>query len=74
MSAIALVRHVSAPLPAGQHVRSDRPRVEPEQVEEVWDAELVDELAPPAWLGQPAVSSYLRAGTHAPVPRIDVFA
>jgi len=72
MSGIALVRHVSAPLPAREHVWADAPPLEPEHVEEVWDAELVGELSPPGWLAVPALSSYARAGHAMPLPRIDV--
>ena len=74
MSRISLVRHVPAPLPARQHVRDERPPLEPEHVEEVWDAELVGELPLPGWLAVPALSSYARAGFARPAPRIDVFA
>ena len=74
MSRISLVRHVPAPLPVRQHVRGERPPVEPEHVEEVWDAELVGELPSPGWLAAPALASYLRAGTRMPAPRVDVFA
>jgi hypothetical protein len=72
MSGIALVRHVSAPLPAREHVRADAPPLEPEYVEEVWDAELVGELPPPGWLAVPALSTYARAGHPMPLSRIDV--
>lgn len=74
MSRISLVRHVPAPLPVRQHVRSERPPVEPEHVEEVWDAELVGELPSPGWLALPALATYQRAGAHMPAARIDVFA
>jgi hypothetical protein len=74
MPGISLVRHVSAASPARQHVRPETPPLEPEHVEEVWDAELVGELPPPGWLAVPACSSYLRAGVSMPLPRIDVFA
>jgi hypothetical protein len=74
MPGIALVRHVSAPLPARRDVRAERPSVEPEHVEEVWDAELVGELPPPGWRALPAVESYAHAGFARPAPRIDVYA
>jgi hypothetical protein len=72
MPGIALVRHVSAPLPAREHARADAPPREPEYVEEVWDAELVGELPRPGWLAVPALSSYARAGQATALPRIDV--
>ena len=74
MPGVALVRRVSAPLPARLSVRADAPSSEPEHVEEVWDAELVGELPPPGWLAVPALATYRRAGARMPVPRIDVFA
>jgi hypothetical protein len=74
MPGIALVRSTATPLPARQQARREVPPVEPEHIEEVWDAELVSELPPPGWLAVPALSTYLRAGHRAPAPRIDVFA
>ena len=74
MPGVALVRRASAPLPARLSVRADAPSSEPEQVEEVWDAELVGDLAAPGWLSGPALSSYTRAGFARPLPRIDIYA
>jgi hypothetical protein len=74
MSRVSLVRHVPAPLPARQHARDQRPPLEPEHVEEVWDAELVGDLPSPGWLAVPALATYLRAGAPTPASRIDVFA
>lgn len=72
MPGIALVRQTAAPFPAGLHARPEAPPVEPEHVEEVWDAELVGELPPHGWLAVPALASYARAGFSMPPPRIDV--
>ena len=72
MPGIALVRHTATPLPARAHARPEAPPLEPEHVEEVWDAELVGELPPPGWLALPALSSYARAGFALPAARIDV--
>jgi hypothetical protein len=72
MSGIALVRHVSAPLAAREHARPDARPLETEHVEEVWDAELVGELAAPGWLAVPALSTYARAGHATRLSRIDV--
>jgi hypothetical protein len=72
MPGIALVRHVAAAHPARAYARPETPPVEPEHVEEVWDAELVSELAPPGWLAVPALTTYARAGRPMPLPRIDL--
>jgi hypothetical protein len=72
MPGIALVHYTATPLPARGQVRPEAPPVEPEYVEEVWDAELVGELPRPGWLALPALSSYARAGVSMPPPRIDV--
>jgi hypothetical protein len=72
MTGIALVRRVPSPFPARQHVPFEAPRTAPEHVEEVWDAELVGELAAPGWLAVPALSTYARAGHAMPLSRIDV--
>jgi hypothetical protein len=72
MPGIALVRHVSAPLPARAHVRAETPRAEPEQVEEVWDAELVSDLPPSGWLAGSACATYQRAGYAMPRPLVDL--
>ena len=74
MPGLALVRLASTLHPARQQVRAEAPRVEPEHVEEVWDAELVGDAATPAWLAGPACSSYLRSGLRAAPRRIDVYA
>jgi len=74
MPGLALVRYCSAPHPAGRPVRAEAPPVEPEHVEEVWDAELVGDSATPAWLAGPACSSYLGCGIRATARRIDVYA
>ena len=74
MPGIALVRHVSAAYPARRDAPFERPPLEAEQVEEVWDAELVGELPPPGWLAVPAASAYTRAGFAVPPPRVDLFA
>jgi hypothetical protein len=50
-------------------------RLEPEHVEEVWDAELVDDELPARPLASGgALSAYGWAGTAAPAPRIDLHA
>jgi hypothetical protein len=72
MPGIALVLHVSAAHPARAYTPPRTPPVEPEHVEEVWDAELVSELAAPGWLAAPALTTYTRAGFAMPPPRIDV--
>jgi hypothetical protein len=72
MPGLSLVRHVAAAHPARASMTPRRPRAEPEHVEEVWDAELVGELALPGWLAAPALTTYTRAGFSAPPPRIDV--
>jgi hypothetical protein len=74
MSRVALIRHVAASSPAHWRAPADGPAVEPEHVEEVWDAELVSELPSPGWLAVPAHTTYLRAGYRTPPPRIDVHA
>jgi hypothetical protein len=49
--------------------------LEPEHVEEVWDAELVyEELPAPAFASGGALSAYGWAGTALPARRIDVHA
>jgi hypothetical protein len=74
MPGIALVRQVTAAYPARRDAPYERPPLEAEHVEEVWDAELVGELPPPGWLAVPALSAYTRAGFAGSAPRIDVFA
>ncbi len=72
MPGITLVRQISAPQSARDYVRPERPPLEPEHVEEVWDAELVGELPLLGWLAAPAFSAYARAGHSTPLSRIDV--
>jgi hypothetical protein len=72
MPGIALARRVSSPPPARQHVVADAPRLEPEHVEEVWDAELVGDLPSPGWLAVPALATYGRAGFATVASRIDL--
>jgi hypothetical protein len=74
MPGISLVRHASAAHPVRAHTPPRTPPVEPEHVEEVWDAELVSELAAPGWLAAPALTTYTRAGFSLPPSRIDVCA
>jgi hypothetical protein len=61
---------ISRSSPARWHAPSQAR--EPEQVEEVWDAELVDELPAPGWLAVPALSAYGRAGFAMPPPLVDL--
>jgi hypothetical protein len=50
-------------------------RLEPEHVEEVWDAELVyDELPARAFASGGVLSAYGWAGTAAPASRVDLHA
>jgi hypothetical protein len=72
MPGISLVRHVSPANPARASTPPRTPPGETEHVEEVWDAELVSELAVPGWLAAPALTTYARAGFAAAPPRIDV--
>jgi hypothetical protein len=74
MSRVALIRYVPASSPELWRARAERPPLEPEHVEEVWDAELVDELPPPASLATPALATYLRAGRRMRPALVDVHA
>jgi hypothetical protein len=74
MPGLALIRHASAPYPVRERTLADPPHVEPEQVEEVWDAELVGDPSTPGWLAAPAAASYLVCGLGAAPRRIDVYA
>jgi hypothetical protein len=74
MSRVALIRHVPASSPELWRARTDRPALEPEHVEEVWDAELVDELPSPGWLAAPALTTYLQAGRRMRPALVDVHA
>jgi hypothetical protein len=72
MSSIARIPRVAETVPEHWFARAgDRP-TEPEHVEEVWDAELVGDLPQPGWLAVPALTTYLRAGTSAPAPLVDL--
>lgn len=72
MTGIALVRRVTPSYPARAHTPQDEPRLEPEHVEEVWDAELVGDLPSPGWLAVPALEAYARAGFAATPRRVDL--
>jgi hypothetical protein len=74
MSRVALIRHVAAGSPERLREPAGSASVEPEHVEEVWDAELVSELPSPGWLAVPALTTYLRAGRRMPPPLVDVHA
>ena len=74
MSRVALIRHVAAGSPERVREPVRSASVEPEHVEEVWDAELVSELPSPGWLAVPALTTYLRAGYRVPPPFVDVYA
>ena len=74
MSGVALIRHVAAGSPEHSRESARSESVEPEPVEEVWDAELVSELPSPGWLAVPALTTYLRAGYRMPPPLVDVHA
>jgi hypothetical protein len=74
MSQVALIRHAGATSPARYQASGDSASVEPEHVEEVWDAELVSDLPSPGWLAVPALTTYLRAGYRTPPPLVDVHA
>jgi hypothetical protein len=74
MSGVALIRHVAAGSPERSRESARSASVEPEPVEEVWDAELVSELPSPGWLAVPALTTYLRAGYRMPPPLVDVHA
>jgi hypothetical protein len=74
MPGLALVRHVPAPYPVRDRVPAGTPPVEPEQVEEVWDAELVGDASTPGWLAAPAAASYLLCGLSAAPRRVDMYA
>jgi hypothetical protein len=41
-------------------------------VEEIWDAELVDDLPAPGWVPASALSTYGRAGYAMPAPLVDL--
>ena len=71
MSGVALIRHVAAGSPERSRESVRSASVEPEPVEEVWDAELVSELPSPGWLAVPALTTYLRAGYRMPPPLVD---
>jgi hypothetical protein len=72
MTGIALVRRATPPHPARAHAPRDEPRLEPEHVEEVWDAELVGDLPSPGWIAVPALASYQVAGFASVASRIDL--
>jgi hypothetical protein len=74
MSRVALIRHAGAGSPERWRASEAKSSAEPEQVEEVWDAELVSELPAPGWLAVPALTTYLRAGYRKPPQLVDVHA
>jgi hypothetical protein len=74
MSGVALIRHEAAGSPERLREPAGSTSVDPEQVEEVWDAELVSEFPSPGWLAVPALTTYLRAGYRKPPPLVDVHA
>jgi hypothetical protein len=60
-------------LPERRAPRTDRrAQARPEPLDEIWDAEVVEEqLAAPGWLSGSALSLYGRAGFERPAPLID---
>ncbi len=75
MAGTAHIPQISASLPARWQAPagSRSMPLEPEHVEEVWDAELVyDELPARALASGSALSTYGWAGTVAPAPLVDL--
>jgi hypothetical protein len=73
MPATSRIPHIATSLPTRWFTPAESrsaPR-EPEHVEEVWDAELVDDLPAPGWVPSSALSTYGRAGHAMPAPLID---
>jgi hypothetical protein len=72
VSSVARIPRIARSEPDHRFARADAPAHEPEHVEEVWDAELVGDLPRAGWLAVPALTTYLRAGTTAPAPLVDL--
>ncbi|MEO9176057.1 MAG: hypothetical protein ABI317_11150 [Gaiellales bacterium] len=74
MAASTRIPHVITSLPTRWFAPTE-PRSAPraaQPVEEIWDAELVDDLPAPGWVPASALSTYGRAGYAMPAQLVDL--